>query len=82
MSEDGHGSAPEFGWAGTTIHFVRGPATSSDVQIDHVVSLGNTWITGAWSLSQDQRVELAHDPLNLLAVDGPTHQARSDKPAN
>ncbi|WP_082697165.1 excalibur calcium-binding domain-containing protein [Kocuria rosea] len=66
----------------TTIDFVRGPATSSDVQIDHVVSLGNAWITGARNLSQDQRVELANDPLNLLAVDGPTNQAKSDKPAN
>ena len=66
----------------TTINFVRGPATSSDVQIDHVVSLGNAWITGARILSQDQRVELANDPLNLLAVDGPTNQAKSDKPAD
>ena len=66
----------------TTINFVRGPATSSDVQIDHVVSLGNAWITGARNLSQDQRVELANDPLNLLAVDGPTNQAKSDKPAD
>lgn len=66
----------------TTINFVRGPATSSDVQIDHVVSLGNAWITGARNLSQDERVELANDPLNLLAVDGPTNQAKSDKPAD
>ncbi len=66
----------------TTINLVRGPATSSDVQIDHVVSLGNAWITGARNLTQDQRVELANDPLNLLAVDGPTNQAKSDKPAS
>lgn len=66
----------------TTINFVRGPTTSSDAQIDHVVSLGNAWITGARNLSQDERVELANDPLNLLAVDGPTNQAKSDKPAN
>lgn len=66
----------------TTIKFARGPATSSDVQIDHVVSLGNAWITGARNLSQSQRVELANDPLNLLAVDGPTNQAKSDKPAD
>ena len=69
-------------YTATTIDFVRGPATSSDVQIDHVVSLGNAWVTGARRLTQDQRVELANDPLNLLAVDGPTNQAKSDKAAD
>ncbi|MEX5236027.1 excalibur calcium-binding domain-containing protein [Kocuria arenosa] len=69
-------------YTGTTINFVRGPATSSDVQIDHVVSLGNAWITGARNLSKDQRVEFSNDPLNLLAVDGPTNQAKSDKAAD
>ncbi|MGQ1797423.1 excalibur calcium-binding domain-containing protein [Kocuria oceani] len=69
-------------YTATTIDFVRGPATSSDVQIDHVVSLGNAWITGARNLSADERVELANDPLNLLAVDGPTNQAKSDKAAD
>ncbi|KLU09350.1 hypothetical protein ABL57_12920 [Kocuria sp. SM24M-10] len=69
-------------YTATTIDFVRGPATSSDVQIDHVVSLGNAWVTGARNLSPDERVELANDPLNLLAVDGPTNQAKSDKAAD
>jgi hypothetical protein len=69
-------------YTGTTIDFVRGPATSSDVQIDHVVSLGNAWITGARNLSQQERVEFANDPLNLLAVDGPANQSKSDKPAD
>lgn len=69
-------------YTGARIEFVRGPATSSDVQIDHVVSLGNAWITGARNLSQDRRVEFANDPLNLLAVDGPANQAKSDKPAD
>ncbi|MEX5303275.1 excalibur calcium-binding domain-containing protein [Kocuria sabuli] len=68
-------------YTGATITFVRGPATSSEVQIDHVVALGNAWITGARNLTQHQRVELANDPLNLLAVDGPTNQAKSDKAA-
>ncbi|MFF0944420.1 excalibur calcium-binding domain-containing protein [Kocuria sp. CPCC 205300] len=69
-------------YTATTINFVRGPATSSEVQIDHVVSLGNAWTTGARNLTQDQRVELANDPLNLLAVDGPANQSKSDKPAD
>ncbi|MGQ1799115.1 excalibur calcium-binding domain-containing protein [Kocuria oceani] len=69
-------------YTGARINFVRGPATSSDVQIDHVVSLGNAWITGARNLSQEKRVEFANDPLNLLAVDGPANQSKSDKPAD
>ena len=52
-----------------TISFVRGNTTSAYVQIDHVVSLGDAWQTGAQQLSQAQRVSLANDPLNLLAVD-------------
>ncbi|WP_270451720.1 GmrSD restriction endonuclease domain-containing protein [Kocuria marina] len=66
----------------TTINFVRGVATSSDVQIDHVVALGNAWITGADRLSQQKRVALANDPLNLLAVDGPTNGSKSAQDAS
>lgn len=69
-------------YTGTTINFERGPATSSDVQIDHVVALGNAWITGADRLTQDKRVALANDPLNLLAVDGPTNGSKSAQDAS
>jgi hypothetical protein len=65
----------------TVIDFVRGPATSSDVQIDHVVALSDAWQKGAQSLDADTRVLFANDPLNLLAVDGPTNQAKGDKDA-
>lgn len=69
-------------YTGTTIEFVRGVATSNDVQIDHVVSLGNAWTTGARQLSQADRVAFANDPLNLLAVDGPTNGSKSDRDAS
>jgi len=52
-----------------TISFVRGNTTSAYVQIDHVVALGDAWQTGAQQLSLAQRISLANDPLNLLAVD-------------
>jgi len=39
--------------------------------------LGNAWKSGAKQMMQ-QRVNLANDPLNLLAVDGPTNQAKGD----
>ncbi|MEV8214649.1 HNH endonuclease family protein [Leifsonia sp. NPDC077715] len=65
-------------YTGATIHFVRGEKTSPLVQIDHVVALKNAWITGAQQLTEEQRIHLANDPLNLLAVDGPANQQKSD----
>jgi hypothetical protein len=68
-------------YTGKTINFVRGPTGSSAVQIDHVVALSNAWQTGAQQLSKDQRMQLANDPLELLAVDGPANQQKSDADA-
>jgi len=65
-------------YTSATISFVRGAATSALVQIDHVVPLANAWQTGAQQLSQAQRVSLANDPLNLLAVDGRSNEQKSD----
>lgn len=64
-----------------TIYFVRGRKTSTAVQIDHVVALSNAWSTGAQSLSSTSRYQLANDPLNLLAVDGPTNASKGDSDA-
>ena len=65
-------------FTGLTIDFVRGQATSALVQIDHLVALSNAWQTGAQQLSPEQRVALANDPLNLLAVDGVTNSRKGD----
>jgi len=65
-------------YTGTTLTFRRGKDSSAGVQIDHVVALGNAWQTGAQQLSPTQRESLANDPLNLLAVDGPANQEKSD----
>lgn len=68
-------------FTGKTIDFMRGPQTSSDVQIDHVVALSDSWQKGAQQLSEEQRKNFANDPLNLLAVDGPANQQKSDSDA-
>ena len=65
-------------YTGQTIQFQRGRDTSTAVQIDHVVALGNAWISGAQHLSPQQRVDLANDPRNLLAVDGPANNNKRD----
>ena len=64
-------------YTGTVILFERG-TNSSAVQIDHVVALSDAWQKGAQGLSRDERVALANDPLNLLAVDGSANQQKSD----
>ena len=61
-----------------TIEFVRGTGTSSAVQIDHVVPLSDAWQKGAQQLSRSTPLAFANDPLNLLAVDGPTNAAKGD----
>ena len=68
-------------YTGKTIHFVRGPK-STVIQIDHVVALGNAWTSGASQLTATQRQDLAEDPLELLAVDGPTNEAKGDGDAS
>ncbi|MHA6629520.1 HNH endonuclease family protein [Pseudonocardia sichuanensis] len=65
-------------YTGRTIDFTRGQGTSDDVQIDHVVALSNAWQTGAQQLAPDTRELLGNDPLNLLAVDGPTNVSKGD----
>lgn len=69
-------------YTGAIIQFVRGVKTSNAVQIDHVVALSNAWGTGAQSLTETVRFQIANDPLNLLAVDGPTNGSKSDKDAS
>ncbi len=65
-------------YTGKTIAFQRGSGTSQAVQIDHVVALSDAWQKGAQELSLQERVSLANDPLELLAVDGPANQQKSD----
>lgn len=65
-------------YTGAAIAFQRGSATSSAVQIDHVVAMSDAWQKGAQGLDEDTRRAFANDPLNLLAVDGPSNQRKGD----
>ncbi|MDO4918163.1 DUF1524 domain-containing protein [Kocuria sp.] len=68
-------------YTGQGIDFVAGERTSSQVQIDHVVALSDAWQKGAQQLDAARRTELANDPLNLVAVDGPSNNQKSDADA-
>jgi hypothetical protein len=65
-------------YSGETIDFLRGVATSANVQIDHVVALSNAWQTGAFKFTLEKRTAFANDPLNLLAVKGGLNSQKAD----
>lgn len=55
------------------------------VDIDHVVALGNAWISGAqyWTGTRGQtlRKSIANDPLNLVAADASLNRSKGEKNA-
>lgn len=65
-------------YTGTVIAFTRGAKTSSAVQIDHIFPLAAAFDLGAWAWTDEQRINFAEDPTNLLAVSGPANQSKSD----
>lgn len=65
-------------YTGKDIKFKRGADSSAAVQIDHVVALSDAWQKGAQLLTREERIKLANDPLELLAVDGPANQKKGD----
>ena len=69
----GHFQEP---YTGKPIEFRRGQDSSAAVQIDHVVALSDAWQKGAQALTPRQRQNLANDPLNLIAADGPSNQQK------
>lgn len=65
-------------YSGQHLIFYQKSELSQGVQIDHVVALSDAWQKGAQQLSNDERYNLATDPLNLLAVDARANQQKSD----
>ncbi|MFF5793325.1 HNH endonuclease family protein [Paeniglutamicibacter sp. NPDC012692] len=62
-------------YTGTTINW---KVNSGSVDIDHVVALKNVWISGGQKLSQEQRVAVANDPLNLMASQASANRSKGD----
>ena len=58
------------------IHFVKGNGFLVDV--DHVVALGNVWVTGGSGWDIKKRAAIANDPLNLEPVDASTNRQKGD----
>lgn len=68
-------------YTGTTVEFRRGPDSSAQVQIDHVVALSDAWQTGAQQWDEATRRNFANDPLNLQATLGWVNQEKGDSDA-
>jgi hypothetical protein len=56
-------------------------AGAGDVDIDHVVALGDAWQKGAQQWSYRRRVEFANDPLNLLSAGASANRSKGDADA-
>lgn len=65
-------------YTGTTVEFLRGPGTSAEVQIDHVVALSDAWQKGAQQWDEFTRRNFGNDPLNLQTTIGWVNQEKGD----
>ena len=65
-------------YTGTSAEFHRGPGSSADVQIDHVVALSDAWQTGAQQWDELKRRNFANDPLELQSTLGWINQQKGD----
>lgn len=63
-------------YLGNTIVFRK--AHAGLIQIDHVIPLSLAWQMGAAGWTKPKRVQIANDPLNLLAVDQRSNTTKSD----
>ena len=51
---------------------------ASDIDIDHVVPLGDAWATGAASWDTEERTTYANDPLVIVSSDDSLNQSKGD----
>lgn len=86
LKSDSHGCVVLTGsltdpYTGQQMPFSRTSATSSAVDIDHIVALGNAWATGANTWDDNTRQQFANDALNLLATSATANLAKGDADA-
>lgn len=68
-------------YTGAVFNYEADPQTDDDVQIDHVVSLRNAWVTGGQELPTDLKTTFKNDPLNLVTVLGTSKDLKGDRNA-
>lgn len=50
----------------------------TDLDAEHIVALGNAWVTGAQQISAEQRAALANDPINVMMTDPSENRSKGD----
>lgn len=65
-------------YTGLTVVATNRQDLGDDIEIDHIVARSWAWQHGADAWTAEQRLAFANDPLNLLAVDGPTNGQKND----
>ncbi|MFN0026376.1 MAG: HNH endonuclease family protein [Acidimicrobiales bacterium] len=51
----------------------------TELDIDHVVALGEAWVSGARDWTAERRRAFANDPVNLVAVTAAINRAKGDR---
>ncbi len=51
---------------------------ATDLDIEHIVALGNVWVTGGAGWDEEKRALVANDPLNLMAADPSSNRQKGD----
>ncbi len=65
-------------YTGQEMIFTDKTQFAKKIQIDHIVALSDAWQKGAQNLTKDERYQIATDPLNLIAADGPANMEKGD----
>ncbi len=51
---------------------------ATDLDAEHVVALGNAWVTGAFMWAAEMRAAFANDPLVVMMVDPSANRQKGD----
>lgn len=83
----GGGCSVESGWfidpyTGHFVEFLRGPDTSAEVHVDHVVALADAWSKGAADWPPSRAQAFANDPLNLIPTQGWVNEEKGSDDAS
>lgn len=65
-------------YTGQVVQFQRGPQTSAQVQVDHVIPLAWAWRHGADRWTEARREAFANDPGNLVVTVAAANREKSD----
>lgn len=51
---------------------------ATDLDAEHIVALGNVWVTGGFQWTEAKRALIANDPINLMMADPSSNRQKGD----